>query len=354
MKKAYVLLVVFMGLVLVFNQAQAADPEEWPKELIMATKFMPSTTYVIGTSVAKLINEHVEGVNCYVKSFPGVNDWPFRTEKGEIDLSMLSTSIAFQASLGRRQYEKHGPFNCRMLGYGPPVYLGVIARKGAGIKTVADLKGKKWMAIRPGSVLGKLVVNAVLKAHNWTENDLTIMSHASTTEFMNAIRERRVDAIFWPTYDASPWAVELAQGGYIEFVSDTPEHLKIITQQIVGGQWVPITMPAGTYKGQDKDWNTFAEVTSMSARDTLADDLVYAIVRALFDNFDEWVAYHSDVKGYKLPGSLQPQRFTVPLHPGAIKYYKEKGYWKAEQEAKQRAMLAAIEKAREAFLERKK
>jgi len=315
---------------------------------------MPATTYVIAVAISKMITKYVKGIDCNVKTFPGTIDWPEREEKGELDITMQSASTAYLAAMGEDTYSDHGPFKLWTGGFGSIAYEGIIARKGAGITTPADLKGKKWSALIPGSELMIRVVDAWLRAYNLSKNDVTVLSRASTTEMVESVRERRVDAISWPCYLKSPWATELAEGGHIEFISDTPEAIKKITEELYPGLFIPTTMPANTYKGQDKPWATCGAVTLFTISDKLPEDLVYNIAKALWDNFDEWAGYHSDVEGYRLPNSIKPDSMIAPLHPGIVKYLKEKGYWKAEQEAKRNALLDKMQKAREAFAAKKK
>ena len=332
----------------------AAKTAAWPKEINIATKPMPATTYVIAVAISKMVTKYLKDVNVNVKTFPGTVDWPDREEKGELDITMQTASTAYLATVGEDTFKEHGPYNMWAGGFGPVAYEGIIARKGSGIKTPADLKGKKLMVLRPGSDLMTRVKDAWLRAYNLTEKDVTILSHASTTEFVEAVKEGRVDAIAWPCYAASPWATELAQGGNIEFISDTPEAIKKITEELYPGLFIPTTMPANTYKGQDKPWVTAGAVTMFSIRDGLSEDFVYELAKVLWGNFDEWAGYHSDVEGYRLPGSVNPDSMIIPLHPGIVKYLKEKGYWKPEQEAKRNAVLAKMQKAREAFKAQKK
>lgn len=117
----------------------------------------------------------------------------------------------------------------------------------------------------------------------------------------------------------------------------TPEAIAKITT--AKPQWGPATLPAGTYKGQSTDVKTFGVCQRIEVRADLPADLVYAITAVLYDHFDEWAAYHSDVLDYKIPASLSPEKMPIPIHDGAIRYYKEKGFWKAEQEARHQSLL---------------
>ena len=128
--------------------------------------------------------------------------------------------------------------------------------------------------------------------------------------------------------------------GKVELISDTPEALKKITEKYP--MFPIITVPAGTYKGQDKEVTTFGILQTLDCYAGLPADLVYAITAALYDNFEEWSGYHKNVKAFALPGAIDAGKLGIPVHEGAIKYYKEKGYWTAEHEAKQKQLLEKV------------
>ena len=129
--------------------------------------------------------------------------------------------------------------------------------------------------------------------------------------------------------------------GKAELISDTEEAIEKIHEKYPW--YVRKTLPAGTYPGQDKELITIGQANTLSVRASLSEDQVYNIVATLFDDFDTWSSYaEADIKHFGLPDSISISVMSVPIHEGAIKYYKEKGFWTAEHEAKQQELLAAI------------
>lgn len=301
---------------------------------------MPSTTYVIGVAVVKVIAKHVEGVTAHAASYATDSYFSDAYAKGVLHLDIGTTHTTVLQVHGQGKWKDHGSAPMRLISTGPSYYLGVLANPKSGIKTPADLKGKKWMVIRPGSALLRDVADAILYGYGLTEKDVTVLEHSSSKEFVAAMKEGRVDAMGWPYTTASPWVEDLVMTGKAELISDTPEALKKITEKYP--MFPIITVPAGTYKGQDEEVTTFGILQTLDCHAGLPADLVYAITAALYDNFEEWSGYHKNVKDFALPGAIDAGKLGIPVHEGAIKYYKEKGYWTAEHEAKQKQLLEKV------------
>lgn len=302
---------------------------------------MPSTTYVVGVGIAKMISKYVKGINAYAASFSTDSYFADAYALKRMDLGMGSSSISFEQVYALGEWSGRGTAPVRQIAVGDIFYYGVIARVGSGIKTSADLKGKKFVILRPGSVLRRQVADAILHGYGFTENkDVMLPVAGSDEEIVQSIREGRVDAIGYPYLRSTPWLEELTAGGKAEIISDTPEALKRIVEKFP--QFMPVTLPANTYKGQNQEVKTFGAYMTLDSRADLNADLVYAITVALFDNYKEWLSYHATIEGFRLPGSIEPIKTGIPIHEGTIRYYKEKGYWTADHEAKQKVLLEKL------------
>lgn len=314
----------------------APSPAPAPKDLAVGCKEMPSTTYVLAVAAVKMISKYLTGYTAHASVYPSDAVFPDAFADRRLDMAAGST-LSVESVFALDQWKGHGSAPIRTLAIGPMAYYGVIARPGSGVTTPADLKGKKFMALRAGSIFMKTCSNILLNAYGLTDKDVTILAHSSADDFIAAMKENKVDAMMWPYYKNSPWLTDLSLVGKGLPISDTPEAIAKITT--AKPQWGPATLPAGTYKGQSTDVKTFGVCQRIEVRADLPADLVYAITAVLYDHFDEWAAYHSDVLDYKIPASLSPEKMPIPIHDGAIRYYKEKGFWKAEQEARHQSLL---------------
>jgi TRAP transporter TAXI family solute receptor len=196
------------------------------------------------------------------------------------------------------------------------------------------------MVIRPGSVAMRDIADAIMYGYGLTENDVNVMEHSSSKEFVAAMKEGRVDAMGWPYTTAAPWVEELANLGKVQFVSDTPQGNQKMTEKYP--VFASVTLPGGSYKGQDTDQLCTGLIQTLDINADVPADLVYAVTAALYDNFEQWSGYHANVKDFALPGAIAVERMVNPFHEGAIKYYKEKGLWTAEHEARQKALLEKV------------
>ncbi len=311
-----------------------------PSDLAIGTKFMPSTTYVWGVSVTKVLNKHVEGITVHVGSYATDSYFADAFAKGLLQIGIGSTHTTVQQVYGMGKWEGRGSAPMRVMTTGPRWYLGVIARPGAGITTPADLKGKKWMIILRGSALLRDMADATLHGYGLTEKDVTLVEYSSSKEIVAAMKEGRVDAAGFPYQAGSPWLEELVMAGKADLISDTPEALDKITKAYP--MFSRGALPAGSYKGQDKDVNTYTSVVTLDVHADLPADLVYDMVTALYENFEEWSNYHTAIKHFAMPGGIDVSRMGIPVHEGAIKYYKEKGYWTAAHEAKQKELIERL------------
>ena len=165
---------------------------------------MPSTTYVIGVAVVKVIAKHVDGITAHAASYATDSYFADAFAKGLLHLDIGTTHTTVLQVHGMGKWDGHGSAPMRLISTGPLYYLGVLANPKSGINTPADLKGKKWMVIRPGSALLKDVSEAILMGYGLTKDDVDVMEHSSSKEMVAALKEGRVDAIGWPYTNASP------------------------------------------------------------------------------------------------------------------------------------------------------
>ncbi len=198
----------------------------------------------------------------------------------------------------------------------------VIARADAGIATFDDLKGKRVNVGNPGS--GQLAtMEVVLDAKGWTMDDFALASELKPAEQAAALGDNKVDAIIYTvghpngsiqeavsTVDAMIVPVE---GPAIDkLIADNPFYAKA-------------TIPGGMYKGTDEDVKTFGVKATFVTSADVPDDVVYEVVKAVFDNFDRFKRLHPAFENLNEEEMIS-DGLSAPLHPGAEKYYKERGW----------------------------
>ena len=198
-----------------------------------------------------------------------------------------------------------------------PNYIQVVATADSGIKTLADLKGKRLSVGAPKSGT-ELNARAILGAAGISYEDLGKVEYLPFAESVELMKNRQLDATLQSAGLGVASIRDLAASVPITVVAVPAE---LVTQ--VGSPYVAATIPAGTYGGQDADVPTAAVVNFLVTHSEVSDDLAYAMTKGLWDNLGELEAAHAAAKAIKRDQALTGM--PVPLHPGAERYYREQG-----------------------------
>lgn len=198
-----------------------------------------------------------------------------------------------------------------------PNYIQVVASKESGIKTLADLKGKR---VSVGAAKSGTEINAraILGAAGLSYDDLGKVEYLPFAESVELMKNRQLDATLQSAGLGVASIRDLASA-----VPITVVEVPAADVEKIGLPYVPVTIPAGTYTGQDTDVSTAGVQNFLVTRADLSDDLVYAMTKSMFDHLDQMAAAHAAAKGIKLDEAAKNS--PVPLHPGAERFYKEKG-----------------------------
>ncbi len=201
-----------------------------------------------------------------------------------------------------------------------PNYIQIVASRDSGIKTLADLKGKR---VSVGAPKSGTEVNArsVFAAAGLTYDDMNVQ-YLPFGELVELMKNRQLDATLQSAGLGVASIRDLASSVPITVVS-VPDAL---VAKIDDPAFIAATIPAGTYDGQGEAVPTVAINNYLVTREDLADDEVYTLTKAMFANLDDLVTAHSAAKAISLENAAM--RPPVPLHPGAARFYREKGVLK--------------------------
>jgi TRAP transporter TAXI family solute receptor len=205
----------------------------------------------------------------------------------------------------------------RTIGAIYPNYIQIVATAESGIKTLADLKGKSLSVGAPKSGT-ELNSRAILKAAGMTYKDIGKVEYLPFAESVDLMKNRQLTATLQSAGLGVASLKDLSNSNEITVVS-VP---KAIVDKI-GPPFVAATIPANTYKGQDKDVPTAAVVNFLVTSTAVSDDLAYQMTKLVYESLPELYSAHAAAHGIKL--EMAAKGSPVPLHPGAIRYYKEKG-----------------------------
>jgi hypothetical protein len=197
-------------------------------------------------------------------------------------------------------------------------YIQVVARADSGIKTLADLKGKRISVGAPKSGT-ELNARAVLKAAGINYSDFSKVEYLPYAESVELLRNRQIDVTLQSAGLGNPALRDLANSVDVLFVPVPPEVVaKIGDKAYLNGR-----IPANTYKGQEAEVPTASVVNFLVTHEGVSADVVYRMTRVMFENLDQLAAAHAAAKAVRLETAIASM--PIPLHPGAEKYYREKG-----------------------------
>ncbi|MDI3540656.1 MAG: uncharacterized protein PWP66_194 [Thermosediminibacterales bacterium] len=288
-------------------------------ELSFATGGTAGTYFPLGGAIANVWSENIEGVQVTVQPSGASVENIRLLASGEADIVMAMNNIAEDAWLGKGSFDK--PIkNFRAVGVVYPEIIQGVALKESGIKTVRDLKGKR---VAPGPVGSGTAATTphIFEAYGLSLNDMEV--HYDTFgDAVNKMKDGQLDAA-WNVI-AAPGAaiVDLLTAREIVFMEITGDELKKLQEKFP--LVAPHVIPAGTYSYKGKpypDIHTIALQAVLYVREDLDEDLVYQLAKIMYEKTED--IGHARKDQIKLENALNG--VTTDFHPGAIKYYKEKG-----------------------------
>ncbi len=198
-----------------------------------------------------------------------------------------------------------------------PNFVQIVASEESGIKTLADLKGKRLSVGAPASGT-ELNARAILAAAGMSYDDLGQVEYLPFAESVELMKNRQLDATLQ--------SAGLGVASIRDLASSVPITVVEVPADVVtkaGSPYQAATIPAGTYEGQDADVQTAAVQNYLVTHADVPEDVVYAMTKATFENLDDLQAAHAAAKDIKLEGAAANP--PAPLHPGAERYFKEAG-----------------------------
>ena len=258
---------------------------------------------------------------CTAPSTGGSNYNIGQIKDGEFQFGVAQSDWQYHAYNGTKP-DKVKPFDgLRAVFSAHPEPFHIIARKGSKIKDWNSLKGKKVNIGNPGSGQ-RGTFEVLMESHGVDTSFFGGTSELTSSEQSGALCDKKIDA-FGYTVGVPNSGVAQSTDGCGAYIIDlqTDEVKKLVADNPFYA-WA--TIPKGTYKTSKKDVTTFGVMASFVTSADVPDELVYAVVRAVFENLDDFRKQHPAFANLD-PKKMIKDGISAPLHPGAVKYYKEKG-----------------------------
>ena len=295
------------------------------KFVTIGTGGVTGVYYAAGGAICRLVNKDraKHGIRCSVESTGGSVFNVNTIKAGELDLGFTQSDVQFNAVKGVGQFKDAGAVgDLRAVFAVHPEPFTVVARKEANIAKFEDFKGKRFNVGNPGSGT-RSSMEEMLSAMGWKLSDFSLASELKADEHGPALCDGKVDGFFYgvghpsaniqdPTTSCGAKLVSLTGPVVDKLVADKPYYAKV-------------TIPAGLYPNNPQATNTYGVLATVVASSKTPADTVYAVTKAVFDNFDEFKKLHPALANLT-PQSMVKDGLSAPLHEGAARYYKEKGW----------------------------
>src|SRR5687767_14849709 len=293
-------------------------------QLSIATGGTGGVYYPLGGGMANALSKHVPGMAATAEVTGGsVANLQLIGNQANSYIALSMTDAALDAYKGVDKF-KDKKVDVRTLAILYPNRMHVVTIEGTGINTMADLKGKHVSTGSPGSATEVMAFRVIEAAGLDKDKDMK-RERLGVAESANALKDGKIDAFFWvgglPTAAVSDLAH--SPGTKIKMI----DHADLVGKmnQKYGNLYVQDRIPKETYKGMEADNRQATVMNLLVAHQNMDEKTAYNIVKAVFDHRDELIRVHKEAENFKLENQKSAAAGGIPWHPGALRYYKEKG-----------------------------
>ncbi len=282
--------------------------------------------YVVGQSICQLVNRDSAktGLKCNAPSTGASVANLNAIAAKEMDMGIAQSDWQYHAYNGSSSFEGKKNDKIRAIFSLHPEPFTVMARTDSGIKSFDDLKAKRVNVGDPGSGT-RATMNVILAAKGWTDKDFKVASELKPAEMASVMCDNNLNAITYNVGHPNGALKEAAASCDAKLVPVTgPEIDKLVADH---SYYAKATIPGGLYKGSDEPTETFGVYATLVTSADVDADKVYNVTKAVFDNFDRFKRLHPAFEHLKQEEMIK-NALSAPLHEGAIRYYKEKGWIK--------------------------
>jgi TRAP transporter TAXI family solute receptor len=290
--------------------------------IAIATGGTGGVYYPLGGGMANVLSKYVPNVAATARVTGGSVDNLKLIGSQQSEVALVMVDAALDALKGEDKF-KGNPVEARTLMVLYPNRMHVVSVEGKGIEKMADLKGKRVSTGSPGSATEVMAFRVIEGAGLDKDKDMK-RERLGVAESVNALKDGKIDAFFWvgglPT--AAVTDLGATPGVKIKLI----DHTEVVDamNKKYGNLYTTGVIPAKTYPGQDKDNAITIVQNILIANAKMPDQVAYDIVKTFIEKRDELVAVHREAQSITLENQV-PKNTPIPWHPGALKYFKEKG-----------------------------
>jgi uncharacterized protein len=309
-----------LGGAVVAGDARAQDTQF----ISMGTGGVTGVYYPVGGAICRLVNQErrEHGIRCAVESTGGSVFNVNAMIEGDLEFGIVQSDVQYNAYHGHDMWEGEAFEDLRAVFalHGEP--MTVVARADSAIHHLDDLAGNRVNIGNPGSGQRALFEN-VMEEKGWDMGTFSLASELASAEQAQALCDNMIDAFVFTVGHPAGSIQEATTTCDTRIVGAEGETMDALVEEFPF--YFGATIPGGMYRGTDEDVTTFGVGATMVTRSDVDDDTVYAVVRAVFENFDSFRDLHPALANLD-PATMATEGLTAPLHPGAERYYQEQGW----------------------------
>ncbi len=281
--------------------------------------------YPTGGAICRLVNKvrRETGIRCSVESTGGSVYNINTVRSGELEFGVAQSDWQYHAYNGTSRFADQGPFtDLRAVFSVHPEPFTLIVRAGSGIEGFEDLVGRKVNVGNPGSGQ-RATMEVVMDAYGIKMSDFALAAELKGSEMAQALCDGNIEAMIYTIGHPAAAVTEAATTCDVKLIDVTGEPIdKLIAEN---PYYRTAVIPGGMYRGNPDDVTTFGVGATFITSAKVSDEVVYTLVKAVFDNFEDFKSLHPAFRNLK-ESEMISDGLSAPLHDGAVRYYKERGW----------------------------
>lgn len=281
--------------------------------------------YPTGGAICRLMNQgrKEHGIRCAVESTGGSVYNVNTIREGELDFGVAQSDVQYNASKGEADFKDAGAdADLRSVFSLHAEPFTVVARSDSKISDFSDTKGKRVNIGNAGSGQ-RSTIEALMAQKGWTNDDFSVASELKAAEQAQALCDNNIDVMVYVVGHPSGAIQEVTTSCEANLVNVTGKDVNTLLEE--NPYYRTVTIPGGMYKGNDTDVETFGVAATLVTSAKVSSDVVYQLTKSVFENFEDFKQLHPAFANLTEKDMIS-KALSAPLHDGAVKYYREKGW----------------------------
>jgi uncharacterized protein len=313
-----------------------------PRSLTIGSNPPGTVFYALASGLAKVVSDATP-MQMTVQPYTGTSTFMPLLNSGELDFGInnfVDMALAYQGperlKIGGQNPFPHIP-NVRLIMRGSPFLVGLLVRKDSPIKTLYDIKGKRLTGEYPAQLANWYIMFAALASAGLSWKDVKVVAVPAANEGVDALVQGRADAALHALNSAKVREADSAIGVRHVSIDCSLEGEKRLRQAVPG--YYPRTVKAGGGAAVVEDTCFVAFDICLTSPKVATDAVVMAVLKAVWENIEKLPPFHPAFNEWTRERAVDPD-VTIPYHPAAIQFFKERGVWSAKMDEAQKKLLA--------------